>query len=110
MSQVTAQRLQCADNSAPIRVAVHEFLTGRRTSRELPLSRARAGQARGGVSGCSQNERFAMEVSFYKYAFFILMGIAALGLLGIVSMFASVVLRATWSWLRAHWKPTIKPA
>jgi len=51
-----------------------------------------------------------MEVSFYKYAFFILMGIAALGLLGIVSMFASVVLRATWSWLRAHWKPTIKPA
>lgn len=57
-----------------------------------------------------QNERFVMEVSFYKYAFFILMGIAALGLLGIVSMFVWVTLRATWSWLRAHWKPTINPA
>jgi len=51
-----------------------------------------------------------MEVSFYKYVFFILMAIAALGLLGIVGMFAWVALRATWAWLRTHCKPTIKPA
>jgi len=57
-----------------------------------------------------QNERFAMEVSFYRYAFFVLMGIAVLGLLGIVSMFGWVALRASWSWLRAYFKPTAKTA
>ena len=51
-----------------------------------------------------------MEVSFYRYAFFVLMGIAVLGLLGIVSMFGWVALRASWSWLRAYFKPTAKTA
>lgn len=33
--------LECADNFVPIRVAVHQLLSGRRPSPELPVARAR---------------------------------------------------------------------
>jgi hypothetical protein len=43
-----------------------------------------------------------MEPVLFKVAFFVLMGLATLGLLAIATMVVMVVLKALWFWLRAH--------
>jgi hypothetical protein len=43
-----------------------------------------------------------METALWKLAFFVLMGLAILGLLAIVTMFTVVGLKVLWSWLRMH--------
>ena len=44
-----------------------------------------------------------MELVFFKVAFFVVMGIAALSLLVLATMVGTVVLKALWSgFLRAH--------
>ena len=43
-----------------------------------------------------------MEAAFLKYAFFVLLGLAALSLLAIVTMFTAVGLKVLWSWLTVH--------
>ena len=41
-----------------------------------------------------------MELAFFKFTFFVLIGLAILSLLAIVTMFAVVALKVLWSWLR----------
>ena len=43
-----------------------------------------------------------MELAFFKFAFFVLMGLAILGLLAIITMFTVVGLKLLWSWLPIH--------
>lgn len=43
-----------------------------------------------------------MEAEFFKFAFFVLMGLAILGLLAIITMFTVVGLKLLWSWLPIH--------
>lgn len=44
-----------------------------------------------------------MEAIFLKFAFFVLIGLAALSLVAIATMVGTAVLKALWSWLlQAH--------
>jgi hypothetical protein len=43
-----------------------------------------------------------MELLLFKFAFFVLVGLAILGLLAIATMVGTVVLKALWFGLRAH--------
>jgi len=43
-----------------------------------------------------------MEATFFKFAFFILIGLAVLGLLTMATVALVFWLRVVWLWLRAH--------
>jgi hypothetical protein len=43
-----------------------------------------------------------MELAFFKFAFFVLMGLAILGLLAIITMFTVLGLKVLWSSLPIH--------
>ena len=43
-----------------------------------------------------------MEASIFNFAFFILAGLAILGLLAMATTAIVIAVKAAWSWLRAH--------
>jgi hypothetical protein len=43
-----------------------------------------------------------MEVAFFKFAFFVVMGLAILSLLALITMFTVLGLRVLWSSLPIH--------
>jgi hypothetical protein len=47
-------------------------------------------------------EVVAMEISFFKYAFFVLMGLSIFCLLAIATTFVVIVLKAAWLSLKSH--------
>jgi len=59
-------------------------------------------QAKIGLHHFGQVEVFAMEASFFKFAFIILMGLATLGLLTMATTVIVLGLKVVWLWLTTY--------